>query len=291
MIPLFKAFRSTVTPPNERVLGPFDRLLVDPATGAPVGILNQSANGPDARFTPVNLSAAQIASPTAAMLADLDAVYRLDSAPYTRYTSNGTSLVAFGTAARGLSAMIRAPLPADLISIVNAVTPTNVALTLASQPVHARKLQVRIVIDTTHAITAGTLTLVGVDQDGNALSEVISLITAASVTIKSTMAFATVTSATVAAIAITGGAGSTTVGIGVSNDFGLPTGIGTVSGFALNKATKITTDFGGGTVVALDDVASTAVVDAVARTVAPTTAPSASGLIDYQFLYSASVAG
>src|SRR5216684_104152 len=44
---------------------------------------------------------------------------------------------------------IIAPLPADLVSIVGAVTPSNVALTIAAQPPQARKLQIRIVIGTT----------------------------------------------------------------------------------------------------------------------------------------------
>ena len=56
----------------------------------------------------------------------------------------------------------RAPLPADTTSstpaIVTAVTPSNVALTIAAQPPHARKLLVQIHIGTTTttAITAGT---------------------------------------------------------------------------------------------------------------------------------------
>lgn len=49
------------------------------------------------RAFPVILTAAQIASPTAAMLADLSATYRLNVAPYTRYYSDGTGLVAGGT--------------------------------------------------------------------------------------------------------------------------------------------------------------------------------------------------
>lgn len=89
----FPSFRSTVTPfiPGRR---PADaRFLYDATTGAPVGIQNSSSPGPDGIWTPVDLTAAQIASPTAAMLADLNAVYRLNVAPYTRYRSTGSALV------------------------------------------------------------------------------------------------------------------------------------------------------------------------------------------------------
>jgi len=89
---IFKTFRSTVSPWEPRSWAPYIRLLVDNNTGAPVGIENFNANGADAIFTPVDLSAAQIAAPTAAMVADLNATYRLNVAPYTRYQSNGTSL-------------------------------------------------------------------------------------------------------------------------------------------------------------------------------------------------------
>lgn len=95
-IPLFKAFRSTVTAFTERMLGSADRWLVHPTTGAIVGVQSPTANGADARFTPVDVSLAQILAPTAAMLADLDATYRLNVAPYTRYQSDGVQIVAIG---------------------------------------------------------------------------------------------------------------------------------------------------------------------------------------------------
>lgn len=189
-------------------------------------------------------------------------------------------------------AMVRGTVAADLVSVVNAVTPSNVALTIAAQPSTARKLQVRIVIGTpaTTDITAGTLTLVGFDQDGNALTQVIDLARAASATIKTTYAFAKLTSATVAGYAANGSGTGNTIGIGLSNDFGLPTiQGGEAVNFTLLKATKITTTITGAVtgvaVAAADDVAATATVDATARTVAPTTAPS-SGLIDFDFTYS-----
>jgi hypothetical protein len=187
--------------------------------------------------------------------------------------------------------VILAPLPADLISVVNAVTPSNVALTIAAQPPQARKLQIRIVIGTTTttAITAGNLALVGFDQDGNAITENISLIQNASATLKSANCFATLTSATVSAYAASGSGTGNTVGIGPSNDFGIPCGQGAIGGFALLKATKNTRNVvGSGTAVTTwtnvvaDDVATSATVDAAARSVAPTTAPAATGAVDFE---------
>ncbi len=184
-----------------------------------------------------------------------------------------------------------APLPADLVSIVAAVTPTNVALTIAAQPPQARKLQYRIVIGTTTttAITAGTLTTIGFDQDGNAITEVLSLIHTSSATVVSAYAWGNITSTTVAGYVASGSGTGNTIGIGLSNAFGLQTGAG-VTGFTLIKATKIITTVTGGVTAwaraVTDDAAGSATVDAVARTVIPTTAPGVAGINDYEFTYS-----
>ena len=184
-------------------------------------------------------------------------------------------------------AVFLAPLPADLISVVAAVTPSDVALTIAAQPPHARKMQIRIVIGTTTttAITAGNLVLVGQDQDGNAVTETISLIENASTTVKSKWAYSSLTSATVSAYAANGSGTGNTVGIGLSNDFGIPTAPNVVD-FAPIKATKIITTWVSATPAwsraVTDDTASSATVDPVARTVAPTTAPGTAGINDYE---------
>jgi hypothetical protein len=93
---IFRTFRSTVTPFLRRQWPNNLGLLVDPITGAPCGIESPNANGADGVWTPTDLTAAQIASPSAAMLADLNATYRLNVAPYTRYQSTGTMLVTLG---------------------------------------------------------------------------------------------------------------------------------------------------------------------------------------------------
>jgi hypothetical protein len=188
-------------------------------------------------------------------------------------------------------AVFLAPLPADLISIVAAVTPSNVALTLAEQPPQARKLQIRIVVGTTTttAITAGNLALIGTDQDGNAITENISLIENASATKTSAFCYASITSATVSAYAANGSGTGNTIGIGQANAFGLPTGT-LPTNLTLVKATKVITTVTGGVTAwaraVTDDVASTATVDTVARSVIPTTAPGTAGINDYEFTYS-----
>jgi hypothetical protein len=227
----------------------------------------------------------------------------VNGASGTNYTIGSDGTIA-GVASQDVLALLRAgfrfvsgfvgktqflaPLPADLISIVAAVTPSNVALTIAAQPPQARKLQIRVVIGTTTttAITAGNLALVYTDQDGNAVTENISLIANASVTLKSKFACGALTSATVSGYVASGSGTGNTVGIGLSNDFGIPTGPNVVD-FALVKATKIITTVTGAVTAwaraVTDDVASTATVDAVARTVAPTTAPGTAGINDYEF--------
>lgn len=97
-ISVFRSFLSTINPFKPAGIFATRRVLVDPTTGAPVGIQNDNANGADGIWTPVDITAAQVASPTAAMLADLNATYRLSAAPWTRYVSNGQSLVAYGGA-------------------------------------------------------------------------------------------------------------------------------------------------------------------------------------------------
>lgn len=117
MLTSFKAFRSTISPPQIRPMTPADKMLVDPVTGAPIGIQNQNDNGPDARFIPVDISQAQVNAPTPAMIADLDATFRLNVAPYTRYQSDGAQIIALGGGSEnetlimaGMTYMLASPL-------------------------------------------------------------------------------------------------------------------------------------------------------------------------------------
>jgi hypothetical protein len=95
-VSVFKSFLSTINPFKPAGIFATRRVLTDPTTGAPVGIQNDSANGPDGIWTPIDITAAQVSAPTAAMLADLNATYRLNASPWTRYVSNGQTLVAYG---------------------------------------------------------------------------------------------------------------------------------------------------------------------------------------------------
>jgi hypothetical protein len=158
---------------------------------------------------------------------------------------------------------------AELISVVNAVLPSNVALTLALQPDVARKLQVRVVTGS----TAGTLTLVGVDQNGNAATQAIDISTSGGTrTVITDKAYATLTSAT-----ISGGSGfAGTVGIGVGAALGIPTNKSpAATAFAIYKEQ----------VNGADETVGT--VDATAMTVIPTTAPDAAH--SYAFWYNFTV--
>ena len=94
---IFKSFRSTVSPFIPRKWFAGVHLLVDPVTGAPTGIQNFNDSGADGIWAPIDLTAAQVAAPTPAMIADLNATYRLNVPPYTRYTSNVTGLMETAT--------------------------------------------------------------------------------------------------------------------------------------------------------------------------------------------------
>lgn len=79
-------------------------------------------------------TAAEIASPTAAMLARLDVVYRLNLAPYTRYTSDGTALNIIGS---GASVTAFDSLT-DKVTATIATTNTSVANALAARALTTR---------------------------------------------------------------------------------------------------------------------------------------------------------
>lgn len=92
-IPIFRSFLSTVNQFRPGGIFATRRVLVDSVTGAPTGIQNDNANGPDGIWAPIDITAAQANSPSAAMLADLNATFRLNVAPYTRYRSDGSQLL------------------------------------------------------------------------------------------------------------------------------------------------------------------------------------------------------
>lgn len=167
-----------------------------------------------------------------------------------------------------------APLAADLVYIKAAATPANGAITIAHQPDYPRKFQVRIILGTpgTTNITAGTLTLVGTNTSGQTVTEVISLITAVTVTLTTANAYLHLTSGAVANYAASGSGTGNTLGIGQATALGLslPPGF---TNFTVNKENTGNADEAVGT------------VDYVAGTVVPTTVPT--GAANYDFWWSA----
>jgi hypothetical protein len=168
-----------------------------------------------------------------------------------------------------------APIAAELVAVKAAATPANGAITLAAQIKFPSKLSVRIVLGTpgTTDITAGTLTLVGTNAQGQPVTEVISLVTGASVTRTTANVFATLTAASclVAAYAANGSGTGNTLGIGHSTNLGLALPVGFV-GLVVFKAM----------VDAVDEAVGT--VDPLAGSIAPTTAANAAH--NYDFWYS-----
>lgn len=160
---------------------------------------------------------------------------------------------------------------ADLVSVVAALDPiANGTLTIAAQPKHPCKLQVRIV-DANSSVSAGTVVLVGVGVNGQAVTQTISL-AGGTRTVVTDDVYATLTSATVASVA--GAAAGDTIGIGVSTALGLPAVVGATSLSVFKSCVNETNETVG-------------TVDATAGSIIPTTA--ANGTNDYDFWYKFSV--
>lgn len=128
------------------------------------------------------------------------ALKRKDST-FSKLTSAGISMYHGGAAN-----------PADDNAIVTVVNLTNASFTLAGQPDQPRKLTATIV-DTTASITIGSLTFVGKDKDGNAVTEIIDCAAGAGV-YTTVYKYYTVTSITASAFATLGGTGDETIMVG-----------------------------------------------------------------------------
>lgn len=165
-----------------------------------------------------------------------------------------------------------APDAADLVSVVADVLLANGALTIAAQPTQPCKLQVRIT-DGNGSITAGTLTLVGVNAKGQAVTQVINL-AGGTRTVTTDEAYARLTSGTVAALA--GHGAGDNVGIGQSAALGLPLPPN-ATGLVVFRA-----EVDGA-------VEAVGTVDATAGTIIPTTAPNATHTYTFWFTYQTGV--
>ena len=89
--------RSTVKPPVPRAITPGHKWLCDPIDGHIIGVLNPNANGEDFLPLPIPITQAQINTPPAALIDDIDATYQLNVAPFNRYRSNGSVLIGLDT--------------------------------------------------------------------------------------------------------------------------------------------------------------------------------------------------
>lgn len=92
-IPVFKSFMPTVVRWVSSAWRHEYRVLTDNNTGAPIGLVSPNANGPEGIWAPTPVSTAQVLSPSAEILADLNATYQLNESPYSRYRSDGVQLV------------------------------------------------------------------------------------------------------------------------------------------------------------------------------------------------------
>lgn len=192
-----------------------------------------------------------------------------------KYAGDMRNMGALLVATKSRKVYINKPLAAELIAIKAAAIAVNGAITVAAQPTQPCKLQIRQVIAT--AITAGTLTLVGEDINGNALSEVVSLIAASTQTLTTTNAFAKLTPASCLVAGLVGG-GDGTLGIGHATALSLPFDPGYVVGsLDINKVL----------VDAVDDTLP-ATIDTTRCTFVPTTA--ANGTKNFEVFYTYQVA-
>jgi len=102
------------------------------------------------------------------------------------------------------------------------ITTLTQSLTPTTQPVMPRNVTLTMV-DTTPSLTGGTITVVGIDQNGKSVSEVHTYSVAGLYT--GAVAFASVKSVNCALTGTFTGAGDETMAIGVGDIFGLPVGI------------------------------------------------------------------
>lgn len=101
--------------------------------------------------------------------------------------------------------------------IVASVNLTNTTFTLAHQPDVPRNVTIAVT-DTTPSITAGTITVTGLDVNGSTITEVLDLSTG--LTLTGTKVFASISSAVSAGATTLGGAGDETIIVGVGSVVG-----------------------------------------------------------------------
>lgn len=195
-----------------------------------------------------------------------DGLYTIDTRDFVSLQKAGVVAITKRTAKASFAI---APAAASATVTVANVAVTNVALTIAAQPDVCRPLQF-IMAPGAAAVTAGTLTLVYVGNDGLTHTEVSSLVTplSTSVTINTVKSVARLTSATVANFA---GGSSPTIEGGTTAYLGLPADPG-FTDFAVESEND-----GSG-------AAAVGTVNATQGAISPTGAPNATRT--YEFTYS-----
>lgn len=118
-----------------------------------------------------------------------------------------------------ISCFMGAPLLADVDRIVTAVDWGDGALTIAAQPATPCNITA-VLTDANDSVTAGILTITGVDPMGRTVVETLDLTDGKTLT--GTKIFASVTSAVISGTAGTVAAGTDQVTVGVGNVIGLP---------------------------------------------------------------------
>jgi hypothetical protein len=160
-----------------------------------------------------------------------------------------------------------APHAPDAETIIAQTAIVNGALTIQAQLDFPRTLRVEIV-DANSSVSAGTLTIVGKDQLGNAVTASTSL-TGGSRVFDMGQAFMSVTSATVAGVA--GATGLDTVSVGYGPELALPVGLG-----RLHEVLKVLVDGEDGAI---------GTVHARQGTIEPPTAANNAHNFDFWFTY------
>jgi hypothetical protein len=177
---------------------------------------------------------------------------------------------------RADTAYFQCPAAADLVSIVAATIPVSgTPYTIAAQPDLPRKLAVRCV--QSGAVASLVLNLVGTDGRGNAVTESVNVAGASSATFNTVNAYSHLTSATPVGTVTN----VTTLGIGVAADLALPVSPAFVD-LVVYKASVATA---GTAAVMADEAVGT--VDAVAGTIATTSAPNAVKCMQVWFAWTA----
>ena len=133
--------------------GPFGLVTIVMLNGLGDGMYTTGQSNVRVPMALVDLSAAQIASPGAAFLADTATLYQLNGAPYTIYQSNGSALVALGSGGGGGDMFLAS---AQTVTGVKTFAAGAALVATAAQADNSTKAASTAYVDTLGATKAGT---------------------------------------------------------------------------------------------------------------------------------------